>query len=159
MDTILFNIGWFLLFYVGMEWVAWFTHKYIMHGILWFLHADHHRKPPEQVLEKNDFFFVFFAIPGMALIFTGVNIGFAEPWLWMGLGITAYGATYFFVHDVFIHRRLPFMRNTKSTYFAAIRKAHKVHHKHLGKEHGECFGMLWAPRKYFREAKKAYGNK
>ena len=36
-----------------------------------------------------------------------------------------------------------------------IRKAHKVHHKHLGKEDGECFGMLIVPLKYIREAKKA----
>ena len=37
----------------------------------------------------------------------------------------------------------------------AIRKAHKVHHKHLGKEHGECFGMLLVPFKYYKEARKA----
>jgi beta-carotene 3-hydroxylase len=37
----------------------------------------------------------------------------------------------------------------------AIRKAHKVHHKHLGKEDGECFGMLVVPFKYYKEAKKA----
>jgi beta-carotene 3-hydroxylase len=32
----------------------------------------------------------------------------------------------------------------------AIRRAHKIHHKHLGKEEGECFGMLWVPMKYYR---------
>jgi len=47
------------------------------------------------------------------------------------------------------------MRNTNSVYFKALRKGHKVHHKHLGKEEGECFGMLLVPFKYFREAKKA----
>jgi beta-carotene 3-hydroxylase len=47
------------------------------------------------------------------------------------------------------------LRNTKNPYFLAIRKAHKVHHKHLGKEHGECFGMLVVPFKYYKEAKKA----
>jgi beta-carotene 3-hydroxylase len=40
-------------------------------------------------------------------------------------------------------------------YLRAIRKAHKVHHKHLGKEDGECFGMLVVPLKYFREAKRS----
>ena len=25
-----------------MEFVAWFAHKYIMHGFLWSLHKDHH---------------------------------------------------------------------------------------------------------------------
>ena len=27
-----------------MEFMAWFSHKYIMHGFLWVLHADHHKK-------------------------------------------------------------------------------------------------------------------
>jgi beta-carotene 3-hydroxylase len=25
-----------------------------------------------------------------------------------------------------------------------------MHHKHLGKEEGECFGMLWVPFKYYQ---------
>jgi beta-carotene 3-hydroxylase len=25
-----------------------------------------------------------------------------------------------------------------------------MHHKHLGKQDGECFGMLWVPMKYYR---------
>jgi beta-carotene 3-hydroxylase len=41
----------------------------------------------------------------------------------------------------------------------AIRKAHKVHHKHLGKEDGECFGMLIVPLKYYQEARKSYAMK
>ena len=35
----------------------------------------------------------------------------------------------------------------------ANRRAHKEHHKHLTKEDGECFGMLFVPRKYLREAR------
>ncbi len=30
-------------------------------------------------------------------------------------------------------------------------RAHKIHHKHLGKEEGECFGMLFVPFKYFKK--------
>jgi beta-carotene 3-hydroxylase len=29
-----------------------------------------------------------------------------------------------------------------------------VHHKHLGPEQGECFGMLLVPWKYVRESMK-----
>jgi beta-carotene 3-hydroxylase len=29
----------------------------------------------------------------------------------------------------------------------------------MGKEHGECFGMLWVPLKYFKEAAKYKENK
>ena len=59
---------------------------------------------------------------------------------------------YFLVHDVFIHRRFNWLKKTDNIYFRAIRKAHKVHHKYLTKEDGECFGMLIVPRKYFIEA-------
>ena len=31
---------------------------------------------------------------------------------------------------------------------------HKVHHKHLTNERGDCFGMLYIPRKHFKEAKR-----
>ena len=37
----------------------------------------------------------------------------------------------------------------------SVMKAHKVHHKHLTKEEGECFGMLFVPRKYWVDAKRA----
>lgn len=140
--------------FIAMEGVAWLTHKYIMHGLLWFLHEDHHRKQPESAFEKNDFFFLFFSIPGIAGLLLGMRQHFNHLF-WAGLGITIYGFTYFLVHDIFIHQRLRFLRHSDSVYLRGIRKAHKVHHKHLGKEHGECFGMLWVPWKYFREAAKA----
>ena len=50
--------------FVGMEGVAWLAHKYIMHGWLWSLHKDHHRKESEGFLEHNDFFFFLFASGG-----------------------------------------------------------------------------------------------
>jgi beta-carotene 3-hydroxylase len=69
----------------------------------------------------------------------------------IGIGITVYGFVYFLVHEVFIHQRLKWFRNTNSKYLKSIRRAHKIHHKHLGKYEGECFGMLLVPIKYFRE--------
>lgn len=147
-----YTIAFFAAFF-GMEFVAWFTHKYIMHGPLWHLHEDHHRPEHRGFFERNDYFFLFFAIPGIAGIITGVLNGFSTPF-WIGLGITLYGFAYFLVHDVFIHQRFKLLRNADSVYFKAIRRAHKVHHKHLRKEDGECFGMLWVPVKYFREAQR-----
>jgi beta-carotene 3-hydroxylase len=77
----------------------------------------------------------------------------------IGAGIAAYGIAYFLVHEVFIHRRLSWFKNSDNVYLRAIRKAHKVHHKHLGKEDGECFGMLLVPMKYFREARESMRKK
>jgi len=138
--------------FFSMEFIAWFTHKYVMHGLLWILHKDHHHKESSGFFEHNDFFFLIFALPGILGLFIGMQQGF-NPLFWIGLGITLYGFTYFFVHDIFIHQRFRFLRKIENRYFKAIRRAHKMHHKHLGKEKGECFGMLWVPIKYFRMAK------
>jgi beta-carotene 3-hydroxylase len=69
----------------------------------------------------------------------------------IGFGIFAYGLTYFLVHDILIHQRFKLFRNTNNWYAKAVRRAHKMHHKHIGKEDGECFGMLLPPLKYFRD--------
>ena len=138
-----------------MEFVAWFTHKYVMHGLLWMLHKDHHQKQEENFFERNDFFFLIFATPGIALLAYGIAGGGSIVFSWGGAGITAYGFTYFLVHDIFIHQRFKIFKRSNNSYLRAIRKAHKVHHKHLGKKHGECFGMLLVPYKYFREAQKS----
>lgn len=139
--------------FIGMEGVAWLTHKYVMHGLLWVLHKDHHKKDSEKFLEFNDSFFLIFAIPGIACLALGSFYN-NQVALCIGIGITIYGAAYFFVHDIFIHQRFKVFRNSDHWYFKAIRRAHKMHHKHLNKEHGECFGMLWVPFKYFMEVRR-----
>ncbi|GGH28672.1 beta-carotene hydroxylase [Sphingobacterium alkalisoli] len=132
-----------------MEGFTWCTHKYIMHGFLWYLHKDHHDHDHEGKVEKNDYFFIIFAIPAFALMYYGSLQGF-NYWFYIGLGITIYGFSYFFVHDIFIHQRIKLLRNTQNPYLLAIRRAHKQHHKHTGKREGECFGFLWVPIKYFK---------
>lgn len=138
--------------FAAMEGVTWLTHRFVMHGFLWFLHEDHHRPGYQGALEKNDAFFVIFAIPSIALFYSGalpeINWRF-----FVGLGILLYGICYFLVHDVLIHQRFKWLRKVKNPYFAGLRKAHKIHHKHLGKEDGECFGMLFVPLKYFKKPK------
>ena len=139
-----------LLTFVAMEAVAWWMHKYIMHGLGWIFHKDHHvRKNHDSFLEDNDVFFLFFSI--LAIIdFTFWSFSKDPISLGIGIGIVLYGLAYFILHDLFIHQRIKIWRNTKNSYLLAIRRAHKVHHKHLEKEEGECFGMLWVPLKYYK---------
>ena len=137
--------------FLAMEAIAWLTHKYVMHGLLWILHRDHHQ-PHTGLMERNDFFFIIFALPSILLMYFGVIAGF-DFRFYMGIGIALYGFSYFMVHDVFIHQRFKWLRNADNRYFRAIRRAHKMHHKHLGKEDGECFGMLLVPFKYFVDEK------
>lgn len=149
METALTNIILVITAFITMEGMAWFTHKFVMLGLLWSLHKDHHKKEVYGFFEKNDYFFLIFALPGIACLFFGMQQNF-NFLFWIGLGITLYGFTYFLVHDIFIHQRFKLFRNSDAIYFKAIRRAHKMHHKHLTKEHGECFGMLWIPFKYFK---------
>jgi len=149
MNSLIFagvTIGTFLF----MEMVTWCTHKYVMHGFLWYLHEDHHQPRYQGVFEKNDAFFIIFAIPSILLFYYGVTPSI-NYLFFIGLGILFYGMAYFVVHDIIIHQRFKLFTNVKSPYLQALRKGHKVHHKHLGKEDGECFGMLYVPLKYFKE--------
>lgn len=135
--------------FISMEGATWFIHKYVMHGFLWILHRDHHDHSTEGAFEKNDYFFVIFATPAIALMYFGSLQDF-NYLFYIGLAVSMYGMAYFFVHDIFIHQRLKVLRNTKNPYFLALRRAHKQHHKHLGKMDGECFGFLYVPKKYYK---------
>lgn len=132
----------FLGAFAMMEGVAYFTHKYVMHGWLWSLHESHHI-PRKGTFEKNDFFAFFFALPSILFIWLGVNL-----WpllLPVGLGMTAYGISYFIFHDGIVHRRLPFRYNGKNAYMRRIMQAHWVHHATSTKEKAVSFGFLYAP--------------
>jgi len=142
-----------------MEFVAWGAHKYVMHGFLWSWHRDHHQKDKfKRFFEKNDLFFLIFAIPAMSGFLFSYFIPDLKFCLYIAIGITLYGAAYFLIHEAFIHQRFPWFKKTNNWYFRAIRKAHKIHHKHLTKENGESFGMLFVHPKYFREALATKGN-
>jgi len=135
-----------------MEFVAWFTHRYIMHGFLWFLHKDHHTYENKNFIQKNDFFFLIFALPGAFLTIKGA-LEYFNLFFWIGLGITLYGLTYFLIHEIYIHQRFKWIKKINHRYFIAIRRAHKDHHKHIYKYPGENFGLLIVPFKYFKESK------
>ena len=63
------------------EFTAWFNHKYIMHGPLWILHKDHHKKDHKSWFERNDLFFFFYAF---------LSFSFVVLWgegFWLGLPI------------------------------------------------------------------------
>ena len=138
---------------LGMEFVAWFAHKFVMHGFLWTWHEDHH-KPHENegFFEKNDLFFLVFAIPSAACYM----VGSMTPHFWLffiGVGISIYGLIYFLIHDVYIHRRFSWFKQLDSKYSRAILRAHGSHHAKQEKEDGESFGLLIVHPKYFRKRK------
>ncbi len=136
----------FLLF-IGalllMEVVAWFTHKYIMHGFLWVLHKDHHMTHSKR-FEKNDLFTLMFALPSFLLMFFGAKAEF-DFRFWIGMGIAGYGILYFIFHDLLYHQRIKLFSQDKNKYFRTVVKAHGDHH--AGKKN---YGFLFMfPWKYF----------
>lgn len=137
------TIGTFLFW----EFVAWFTHKYVMHGFLWTWHKSHHTVH-DHVLEKNDLFAVVFSIPSIGLFIISTTV-YPSPYLFsMGLGILAYGIFYLVFHDIIVHQRMKWRPAKRSKYLQRMINAHYVHHSKHSKEDGEAFGFLYAPKKY-----------
>ena len=145
-----------LLTAATMEFVAWAAHKYLMHGWLWSWHADHHKPhfEKEGFFERNDLFFLVFAVPSAASYMLGSIYEIA--WLFcIGIGISVYGLIYFVVHDVFIHRRFRWLDKLDFWYTRAITRAHGAHHAVTTKDSGESFGLLVVDSKFFRRPHKA----
>ena len=135
----------FLATIAAMEGVAYAAHRWVMHGPGWFLHASHHR-PRTGMWEANDLYAVIFAIPSIALLYAGVQLGLWPGFTWIGAGIAAYGAIYFGFHDVIVHKRIGHRYVPRSTYMKRIVQAHRLHHAVETKQGTVSFGFLWAPR-------------
>jgi beta-carotene 3-hydroxylase len=141
LNTVLFLAG-----AAAMELVAWAVHKWVMHGLLWVLHEDHHR-PHKGLFEKNDLFVLFFAGVSFGLIFGGASTGLWGVF-WFGLGTALYGILYTIFHDVLFHKRIK-MKAPKWAYLKRIVNAHRVHHSGRDDQrNAKAYGFLWASRKY-----------
>jgi beta-carotene 3-hydroxylase len=127
--------------FIFMEGVAWFTHKYVMHGFGWVWHRSHH-SPRTGPFELNDLFAVVFATPAIVAIWFGVHG--VPPLLPIGMGITAYGAFYAMFHDGLVHRRFPTVLSAKSRFWKRLIQAHRIHHAVTTKQGCVSFGFLFA---------------
>ena len=126
-----------------MEFFAWWTHKYIMHGDLgWGWHKSHH-EPHEPGLEKNDLYAVIFAVFAVGLFAAG-SLLWAPLW-WVAVGITVYGVLYFIAHDGLVHQRWPFKYIPRKGYLKRLYQAHRLHHAVDGKDGCVSFGFIYAP--------------
>ena len=131
---------------LAMEGVAWWSHKYVMHGFGWRWHRDHH-EPHDGFLEKND----RFGLVGAAISITFFALGSAHvlgvrawpPGTWIGLGVLFYGIIYTLVHDGLVHQRW-FRWVPRGGYAKRLVQAHKLHHATIGKHGGVSFGFVFA---------------
>jgi beta-carotene 3-hydroxylase len=126
--------------FVAMEPATYAAHRWVMHGAGWALHRSHHRRRDLQTwrdrFEANDAFPVMFAGATIAAMATGTRFRSARVLLPVGVGVTAYGAAYGFVHDVYIHGRFGRLRRVGP--LERLGAAHALHHRYGG----EPYGML-----------------
>jgi beta-carotene 3-hydroxylase len=130
----------------AMEWVAWASHKYIMHGFGWAWHRDHH-EPHDRFLERNDLYALVGAAMSISMFALGSPLVMgAQAWApgtWIGLGILAYGVIYTLIHDGLVHQRW-FRYVPRRGYAKRLVQAHNLHHATLSKEGGVSFGFVLA---------------
>jgi beta-carotene 3-hydroxylase len=131
---------------LAMEGLAWWSHKYVMHGWGWGWHRDHH-EPHNNRLEKNDLYGIVGAAMSISMFALGSPLVLGDthwpPATWIGLGILAYGIIYTLVHDGLVHQRY-FRWVPRSGYAKRLVQAHKIHHATIGKEGGVSFGFIFA---------------
>ena len=139
-------IGTFLLW----EFIAWFTHKYIMHGFLWSWHKSHHTAH-DHTFERNDLFALVFSTPCIGLLYYATIVNYNSYLIAVGIGIFCYGMFYLIFHDVIVHQRIKWRPAKKSKYLKRIINAHYIHHSKHTRTGGEAFGFLLATKKYEKQ--------
>lgn len=132
---------------VAMEGVSYLTHRFVMHGFGIGLHRSHHARR-RGTFEANDLYpMMFSSVAVMTFAF-----GSALPSLRLlevGGGITLYGASYLFVHEVYIHRRLALLHRPLPV-LEWLKSSHRVHHLYGGEPYGMLLPVV--PRELRRRA-------
>lgn len=152
MVDVLAFLGWMLGAFVGMEIFSYGLHRWIFHGPLWKIHASHHQSKPGR-LEPNDLFAVFFSIVAIILLVLGLSDPIHSMAFPVGLGMTAYGFSYFVIHDLMTHRRFVPL-TTKIGWINAVRRAHLRHHQNAEKPGWEPFGLFLFPYSRFHSEER-----
>lgn len=126
-----------------MEFMAYFSHRFLFHGPLWFIHKSHH-EPTHGVFEVNDIFSGIFGATAMWFMYLGKDAPL-EGWLFaIGAGVTLYGIGYFILHDIYTHNRFGSLKSD-NWLFKLIRRAHHRHHNDIGKRGQEPYGLFLFP--------------
>jgi len=126
--------------FVVMELVAYLTHRFVMHGSLGAWHRSHHRVRTT-TFEGNDLYPVVAAGLTITVMAIGSAVDGLGALLWIGAGVTLYGAAYVFVHDLYIHRRIARFTWTFGP-LERVREAHRIHHLWAGEPFGFLFPVV-----------------
>jgi beta-carotene 3-hydroxylase len=123
-----------------MEPVAYLAHRFVMHGFGMGWHRSHHQARVSR-FEKNDLYPVTMAGLTVLAMAAATTFPSVDALLPTGAGVTAYGFAYLFVHDVYIHRRLPFFTAVIGP-LERLREAHRIHHLWSAEPYGFLFPVV-----------------
>lgn len=126
--------------FIVMEPVTSLAHRLIFHGFGYGIHESHHL-PKTGVFEKNDLYPLISAGITMAVIALGIWVPVLKFLIPIGFGMTAYGAAYFFIHDLVVHRRAGWLKINPS-WFKWHYEAHRLHHRFSGAPYGFVFPVV-----------------
>ena len=126
--------------FVAMEAVSYLAHRFVMHGPGMGLHRSHHRRSSPSRFEANDVFPVGFAAVTILAMTAGTTLPSLDVLFDVGVGVTAYGAAYAFVHDVYIHGRLG--RLPQVAPLEWLKSSHEIHHLFGGEPYGMLFPVV-----------------
>lgn len=120
--------------FAAMEFVSYLAHRYVYHGLGWLFHKNHH-EPHGGVFEWDDIFPLIFS----SITISQMLFGLADPdrgdIVAFSLGIAAYGLIYFFIHDLYIHRRTIWLK-LRIPFLIKLKQAHAMHHRYGGEPYG-----------------------
>lgn len=126
--------------FVAMEPFTYLAHRFVMHGFAMGWHRSHHAARVGR-FERNDLFPVVFAAIAVTAVAAGFNLPHLGRLVSVVVGVGGYGAAYLFVHDVYIHRRLPVFR-THIRPLDHLAEAHELHHRFGGEPYGMLFPVV-----------------
>lgn len=120
--------------FIAMEFVSYLAHRFLYHGIGWVFHKSHH-EPRQGVFEWNDVFPLMFASIAITIMVYGLSDSSRMDLVAASIGISAYGIVYFFIHDVYVHRRAKWMK-IRIPFLMKLKRAHAIHHAYGGEPYG-----------------------
>ena len=121
---------------LSMEAVSYLTHRFVMHGFGIGLHRSHHQ-PNDGGFELNDLYPLMFSSVAIMVFAAGTFLPSLRPLVLVGTGVTLYGVSYLFVHEIYIHRRIPLIKG-QHRLLEWLKSSHRIHHLYGG----EPYGML-----------------
>jgi len=144
------NVLTFVCCAAGMEFVAWFTQRYFMHGLAWSFYR-YNQGANRGCFEKNNWFAGFITVLAIVLLVIGIHFG---RWLVIsaGAGVTLYGLCNLLFYNLRFCKGTPKRKLWRLSYHVPyLERISSTQRRHRGKNSTDdsvAYAILWAPKHY-----------